>query len=220
MRPASTYCQLGSRGGRAQTHCPFFIAAGRILLRPLGRSLQNGVLIRSPALSSNDFDVNYDQQTLSAGAPRAKGRLGWRPRSLDVWARLYENAGSPGFAGYHRLTDRRRTGSRRNSCARSWSDVAGVIKLNRESIHLQMPGNRLQRQHQLDDDPDISENEYEAIYCPACTRIHLVNRKTAKPLGQDDEVRPPTPRTRTYKHGRVHYWGRWRGRQPCRPRDR
>ena len=42
-------------------------------------------------------------------------------------------------------------------------------------------------QHQLDDDPDISENEYEAIPCPACTGIHLVNRKTGELLGQDDE---------------------------------
>ena len=42
-------------------------------------------------------------------------------------------------------------------------------------------------QHQLDDDPDMSENEYEAIGCPACTRIHLVNRKTGKLLCQDDE---------------------------------
>jgi hypothetical protein len=42
-------------------------------------------------------------------------------------------------------------------------------------------------QHQLDDDPDVSENEYEAIACPACTSIHLVNRKTGKLLGQDDD---------------------------------
>jgi hypothetical protein len=41
--------------------------------------------------------------------------------------------------------------------------------------------------HELDDDPDISENEYEAIPCPSCTGIHLVNRKTGKLLGQDDE---------------------------------
>jgi hypothetical protein len=33
----------------------------------------------------------------------------------------------------------------------------------------------------------FSENEYEAIDCPACTRIHLVNRKTGELLGQDDE---------------------------------
>jgi len=36
-------------------------------------------------------------------------------------------------------------------------------------------------------DPDISENEYEAIPCPACTGIHLVNRKTGKLLSQVDE---------------------------------
>jgi hypothetical protein len=42
-------------------------------------------------------------------------------------------------------------------------------------------------QHLLDDDPDVSENEYEAIACPACTRIHLVNRRSGKLLGQDDE---------------------------------
>jgi len=39
----------------------------------------------------------------------------------------------------------------------------------------------------LDDDPDVSENEYEAIACLACARIHLVNRKTGKLLGEDDE---------------------------------
>jgi hypothetical protein len=33
---------------------------------------------------------------------------------------------------------------------------------------------------------DTSANEYEAITCQACTRIHL-NRKTAKLLGQEDE---------------------------------
>jgi hypothetical protein len=42
-------------------------------------------------------------------------------------------------------------------------------------------------QHQSDDDSDISENEYEVITCPACAGLHLVNRKTGKVLGQDDE---------------------------------
>jgi hypothetical protein len=42
-------------------------------------------------------------------------------------------------------------------------------------------------QHQLDDDPDVSENEYEAITCPACTGLHLLHRKSGKLLGQDDE---------------------------------
>lgn len=42
-------------------------------------------------------------------------------------------------------------------------------------------------QHFLDDDPNVSENEYEAVGCPACTRIHLINRKTGKLLGQKDK---------------------------------
>jgi hypothetical protein len=42
-------------------------------------------------------------------------------------------------------------------------------------------------QHELDDDPDVSESEYQAIACLACARLHLVNRKTGKLLSQDDE---------------------------------
>jgi hypothetical protein len=49
------------------------------------------------------------------------------------------------------------------------------------------PATGLNVQHQLDDDPDISENEHEGIICPACTRLHLLNRKTGKVLGQDNE---------------------------------
>jgi hypothetical protein len=40
-------------------------------------------------------------------------------------------------------------------------------------------------QRELDDDPDISDNEYEAITCLACAALHLVNRKTGRVLGQD-----------------------------------
>jgi hypothetical protein len=42
-------------------------------------------------------------------------------------------------------------------------------------------------QHWLDDDEDAPENEYDAITCPACTRVHFLNRKTGKLLGQDEE---------------------------------
>jgi len=38
-------------------------------------------------------------------------------------------------------------------------------------------------QHWLVDDPDIPENEYEVITCAACTKLHLINRKTGKILG-------------------------------------
>ena len=54
-------------------------------------------------------------------------------------------------------------------------------------FRFQVSGDRFQVQHQLDDDPDIFEDVYESIDCPACTRTHLVNRKTGKPLGQDDD---------------------------------
>jgi hypothetical protein len=54
-------------------------------------------------------------------------------------------------------------------------------------FHFQVPGDRFNVQHQLDDDPDVSENEYEPIACPACTRIHLINRKPGKLLGKGDE---------------------------------
>jgi hypothetical protein len=47
-----------------------------------------------------------------------------------------------------------------------------------------VPATSLNVQHQLDGDPDISENEYEGIVCPACTRLHFINRKTGKLLGE------------------------------------
>jgi hypothetical protein len=47
------------------------------------------------------------------------------------------------------------------------------------------PATGLNVQHQLDDDPDISDTEYEGITCPGCTKLHFLNRKTGKLLGQD-----------------------------------
>jgi len=42
------------------------------------------------------------------------------------------------------------------------------------------PSTGLNVQHRWDDDPDVSENEYEVVPCPACARMHLINRKTGK----------------------------------------
>jgi hypothetical protein len=42
-------------------------------------------------------------------------------------------------------------------------------------------------QHWSDEYDDVRENEYEGIICPACARLHFLNRKTGKLLGQDDE---------------------------------
>jgi hypothetical protein len=47
------------------------------------------------------------------------------------------------------------------------------------------PATFMNVQHSLDDDPDVPENEYEVITCLACTKLHLINRKTGKILGQD-----------------------------------
>ena len=42
-------------------------------------------------------------------------------------------------------------------------------------------------QQWLDDDQAVPENEYEAITCQACTKLHFLNRKTGKLLGQHEE---------------------------------
>ena len=39
-----------------------------------------------------------------------------------------------------------------------------------------------------DEDDDVREHEYEGIICPACTRLHFLNRKTGKLLGQEGEA--------------------------------
>ena len=55
------------------------------------------------------------------------------------------------------------------------------------------PSTNLNVQHSRDeDDEDAPDNEYEAVTCKACARLHLINRKTGKVLGQDDEAPPST----------------------------
>jgi hypothetical protein len=49
------------------------------------------------------------------------------------------------------------------------------------------PRTQMKVQHWLDDDEDVSDNEYEAVTCQACARLHLINRKTGKLLGKQDE---------------------------------
>ena len=44
-------------------------------------------------------------------------------------------------------------------------------------------------QYWLDDDENIPENEYEATICPACAKVHLINRKTGNPLAMKDNQR-------------------------------
>ncbi len=37
-------------------------------------------------------------------------------------------------------------------------------------------------QHWLDEEENVPENEHEVIVCPACAKVHLINRRTGKPL--------------------------------------
>jgi hypothetical protein len=42
-------------------------------------------------------------------------------------------------------------------------------------------------QHELDDDKDVLDNEFRAIKCRACMKVHFINQKTGKLLGQERE---------------------------------
>ena len=48
------------------------------------------------------------------------------------------------------------------------------------------PITRIKVQHWLDDDEDVSEDDYEGVTCQACAGVHFVNRK-GKVLGGDDK---------------------------------
>ncbi|MGA7809663.1 hypothetical protein [Bradyrhizobium sp.] len=49
------------------------------------------------------------------------------------------------------------------------------------------PVTSMQVQHWLDDDDDAPEDEYEAVTCKACARLHFLNLRTGRLLGQDAE---------------------------------
>ena len=49
---------------------------------------------------------------------------------------------------------------------------------------LPMPGDGQKVQGWFADDPSSENGEvYEAVECPACTKVHLVNLKTGKTIG-------------------------------------
>ena len=53
------------------------------------------------------------------------------------------------------------------------------------AIIFKCPATSFNVQYELDDDPDIPDTEFEVVTCPACTRLHFLNRNTGKLLGQD-----------------------------------
>ena len=48
------------------------------------------------------------------------------------------------------------------------------------------PSTRFKVQHCLDDDEDVPDTEYEVVTCQACAKLHAINRKTGKLLGQQE----------------------------------
>jgi NAD-dependent dihydropyrimidine dehydrogenase PreA subunit len=49
------------------------------------------------------------------------------------------------------------------------------------------PTTKFKVQHWLEDDEAATDNEYKAITCQACARLHLINLKIGKLLGQDND---------------------------------
>jgi hypothetical protein len=48
------------------------------------------------------------------------------------------------------------------------------------------PQTSMMVQHWLDRDDDVRENEYEGFTCPACSKLHFLNRKTGKGPGDQE----------------------------------
>ncbi len=46
------------------------------------------------------------------------------------------------------------------------------------------PRTKIAVQHWMDRKAIVWEDEYEAVSCPACGRLHFINRKTLRLLGQ------------------------------------
>jgi hypothetical protein len=64
-----------------------------------------------------------------------------------------------------------------------------VVSLRQERLSAVIficPMTDLNVQYRLDDDEGIPENEYEVVTCPACAKVHLINRKTGRPLTKMD----------------------------------
>jgi hypothetical protein len=98
---------------------------------------------------------------------------------------------SPVYAGCHEPVARfKRIGppgyvGRSEPCARSWCSVSGPSYLAMAHFVFTCPATSMNVQHFLENDQDAPDNEYEGISCPACAKLHFVNRKTGKLLGED-----------------------------------
>jgi len=46
------------------------------------------------------------------------------------------------------------------------------------------PTTKMKVQHWVDDDARLSENEFVGVVCAACVKLHLINCRTGKLLGE------------------------------------
>jgi len=65
-------------------------------------------------------------------------------------------------------------------CHRPWFRLKGY-----EALFVSLPTTGEMIHHWVEEDqPSSSVHVY--IVCPRCTRLHIINRTTGKPLGDDD----------------------------------
>ena len=55
------------------------------------------------------------------------------------------------------------------------------------SLLFTCPATNLKVQHWVVGDENTPDDEYEVVICNACARLHLINRKTGKLLGQNKD---------------------------------
>jgi hypothetical protein len=64
-----------------------------------------------------------------------------------------------------------------------------IAGMNAEPFIFRCPITDQNVQFRLEAD-DARETEFEGVTCPACTRLHVINRKTGKLLGASSKIRP------------------------------
>ena len=57
----------------------------------------------------------------------------------------------------------------------------------RHAILFICPETKLNVQHWIGNEEDVQEDEYESVDCPACAKLHFVNRKTGKLMAREDQ---------------------------------
>ena len=84
-------------------------------------------------------------------------------------------------ASYRSTLERR--GQQRPPAPVAGTGVTGTDAKEAALTVFPCPATNLRVQHWMDHRAIVAEDEYEAVTCPACAKLHFVNRKTNKLLG-------------------------------------